>query len=62
MIANITKIVGTNNLFTIYKENSQQTFTLGYELSSNHTYNYILGNIRMKTIIFKKIGQYTNSY
>ena len=36
--------------------------TLDFELSSSHTYNYILGNIRMKTIIFKKIGQHTNSY
>ena len=37
-------------------------FTLGFELNSNHIYSYILGNISMKTIIFKKIGQYTNSY
>ena len=59
MIANITKIV-TNNLFTISKENSQHTFTLDFELSSNHTYNHILENIRMKTIIFK--NKYTDSY
>ena len=41
------------------KFSTYNSVTLGFELSSNHTYNYILRNIRMKTIIFKKIGQNT---
>ena len=36
--------------------------TLGFELSSSHTYNYIPLNIRMKTNIFKKLGHHKNSY
>ena len=59
------KLYPTDSLgYTVYvvkevttAKNLQFCHTGFFESSSNHTYNHILWNIRMKTIIFKKIGQ-----